>query len=161
MLAVPRVARDAVQRAVGEHLVAELRRRCLGEQDGIGGAPLGDGLGVDRRHVVLHRDGGEGGAQALGENEILGRDRHGGQRTDGPTGLAPRVERVGGGACAVRIERRDRVERLGLAGAFEQALDDVARGNLARGEGFHVVCDGAAGEILSGHDRSFRLRRRA
>ena len=111
--------------------------------------------------VVLHRDGGEGGAQALGENEILGRDRHRGEGAKGPAGLAPRVERVGGGAGAVRIERRDRVEGLGLAGAFEQAFDDVARGDLAGGEGFHMVCDGAAGEILSGHDRSFRLRRRA
>ena len=62
---------------------------------------------------------------------------------------------------AVITEMREGYEFLRYTEHALQALDDVARGDLAGGEGFYVVRDGAAGEILSGHDRSFRLRRRA
>lgn len=165
MMLVPRVARDAVQAAVGQDLVAELRRRRLGEQDSIGLAPLGDGIGIHLGHIVLHRERREGGAQPLGQNQVLGGNRHAGQLAEAGAALAPGVERIGRCAGAVGIEGGDGVERLGLLDARQHALDQVAGGNLAGGEGFDVLGDGAArkipgGDILGGHDPAFSLRRR-
>ena len=150
VLAIPRIARDAVQAAVGQDLVAELRRRRLGEQHGVGRPPLGDGIGIDRRHIVLHRQRREGGAQAAGQDQVLGRDRHGGQCPEAVAALAAAIERIGGGAGTVGIERGDGIVGLGPGAARQQTFDDVARGDTAGGEGLHDSGDGPAGEILCG-----------
>ena len=77
----------------------------------------------------------------------------------------PRLRRASSASAAARAPSASSVA-MGLNGSARfarssSALDDVARGDLAGGEGFYEVGDGAAGEILSGHDRSFRLKRRA
>ena len=109
---IPRVPRDAEQRAVGQGLVAELRRRRLADEDGAGLAQPADGHRVLGRHLVGEDQRAHRRPDALGEQQILDRERHAVERAEQvPPAITAASARRAAVARLVRGHGDERVHR--------------------------------------------------
>ena len=158
-LEVPRIARDAERRAIGQALHAELRRRRLGEDDRARVAQAfhedvvrgGRRIALEDRRAVPRR-------HALHVDQVLDADRHAMQRPeriaahDGLLGLLRVAAGVVGHHLTEAVELR-----VGLFGRLQHGVEILDRRKLLRANEGGGLCGGCEKQIGIGHGRTIAL----
>ena len=159
-LEVPRIARGAEHRVVGQRLVAELREVRLAEDDGAGHAQAGDGDVVLLGQQLGEEARSAGGGEAARVERVLDRHRHAVQRTDrlplhhGDLGLAGRCPGHAGADEAERVQPR--VQRLD---AGQQRLGELDGRELLVTDQRGDLEGGSPGKIVMNQGKTLRIRR--
>ncbi len=130
----------------------ELGRGRLADQHGTGPLQARHRGGILLGHVVLVHVGGEGGAHALGVDQILHMERH---AVQGPEGLPLGDGGIGGGGIAQGFLTADGDEAIesgvGPLGTRQGCTHDLRRGHPLRPDHARQLGGGGIGEIAGGH----------
>ena len=149
---MPRIARDAEERRIGQELVGEFRRRRFADDDGTRGLEALDRDRVAQGHVLRHETRAPGGADALGIDDVLDRDRHAVKRAPHFPAGKRRLGRLCRGERLIAADGDVGVEcRLARLDAGKNLPHQCDRRELARAELPRELACRTKGEAGVGH----------